>query len=41
MYEKYSLLRMTLRKKYSLVSMDYTFNLTYFYHLIDIPGIFM
>jgi hypothetical protein len=32
---------MTLRKKYSLVSMDYTFNLTYFYHLIDIPGIFM
>ena len=28
-------------KKYSLVSMDYTFNLAYFYHLIGIPGIFM
>jgi hypothetical protein len=41
MYEKYSLLSMTLRKKYSLVSMDYTFNLTYFYHLFDISNMFM
>ncbi len=28
-------------KKYSLVSMDYTFNLAYFYHLFDIQCMFM